>query len=371
MDSSNIMFTVITSIVSSAILFLLAILTAKRKNNKVKGNKRNKTAVSRNLKPIEKAAPAKDYNSETKKNSQVIDTETKNDNNKNKQMPAEEEMRLLVHKESDVAGKESTATSDGNQQSTTKHTNVAEKREVVGNEGQLAMTRSYLKFECYDKAIQSAEEAIKIAPTAEGYLLLMDAHRGNWDEEAVMTTYENAVKTISNPEDLLLLKEKMESPSRLELWLKERQDKASNEPDDKEIRKEYSEGMAAFCRKNSWGFVDEDGNVVVEPQYSAVTPYFHGVALVFKGDWKVINKKGIEIFGEYHSDDDDYEIIYKGIGRESHWITETDRDPDRAYWRELFEFDTGEVVRLGSGASSYSGGSYDDIPSGYFPISKV
>ncbi len=90
MGSSNIIFTVIISIVSLVVLFLLAILIAMRKSNKEKRTKRNKTAVSKNLKTIEKVAPAKDYNAETKKNSEVIDSERKNDDN-NKQMPTEKE----------------------------------------------------------------------------------------------------------------------------------------------------------------------------------------------------------------------------------------------------------------------------------------
>lgn len=73
-------------------------------------------------------------------------------------------------------------------------------------------------------------------------------------------------------------------------------------------KKSCHEGMAAFPAQKendphpvkTWGFVDEDDKVVIEPQYLAVTRFCQGIAVVCneKGEWNVINKKGDTFSGE-------------------------------------------------------------------------
>ena len=139
-----------------------------------------------------------------------------------------------------------------------------------------------------------------------------------------------------------------------------------------EIIKEYSEGLAAICGVDGkWGFIDEDGNIVVELNYLSVTQFYQGIALVYSGgsSWKVINKIG-NIIEEKSShgllSDHSYYEYEQGVLESV--VTDTDRDPDREYWRETFIFNTGEKIWLGDGCSSYSGGGYDSYPKGYIPI---
>ena len=60
----------------------------------------------------------------------------------------------------------------------------------------------------------------------------------------------------------------------------------------------FHEGFAAFQKDGKWGFIDVDGNVVVEPIYldSSEPPFFcNGLALVYSKDkeaWGYIDTKG-------------------------------------------------------------------------------
>ena len=143
-------------------------------------------------------------------------------------------------------------------------------------------------------------------------------------------------------------------------------------PKEIEEKKEYSEGLAAVRGSlNRWGFVDEDNNIVIEPQYGGVTPFYHGVSVVIYGQhWKVIDKTGNELSGSRRGDrcSDEYEILYDGIGEFVHQCTGHDRDPDREYYEGRFVFDTGESVRLYDLTRSF--GYSEDWRSGYIPIPK-
>jgi len=143
--------------------------------------------------------------------------------------------------------------------------------------------------------------------------------------------------------------------------------------------KEFSEGMAAIRGSNDrWGFLDENGIITIEMKYRSVTPFYHGVSVVYYREdyeincyhekWVVIDKKGNELEGKWIDKGDDYEIRYEGIGKMISHVTETDRDPDREYWTKKFVFDTGESIWLCSGCSSYSGSSTDDWNKGYISI---
>ena len=140
--------------------------------------------------------------------------------------------------------------------------------------------------------------------------------------------------------------------------------------------KEFSEGLAAiYCANGRYGFVDENLNIVIEPKYSSVTPFYHGASIVYDDcyheKWTVIDKTGKEIPGVWiNFYDDDRRERYEGIGSMEHYVTGTDRDPDVEYWRESFVFDTGERIWLCDGASSYSGGQIDDWNKGYISIPK-
>lgn len=147
-------------------------------------------------------------------------------------------------------------------------------------------------------------------------------------------------------------------------------------PKDIKEKKEYSEGLAAVRGSNDrWGFVDKDDNIVIEPQYEGVTPFYHGVSIVIYGQhWKVIDKAGNELSGtrreDYHHSIDEhyYEIMYDGIGKFVHHKTGHDRDPDREYWEGSFVFDTSESIWLYELTLSY--GYSEDWRSGYIPIPK-
>jgi len=138
MDSSNIISTVIISIVSMVVLFLLTILIAMRKSNKVKKTKRNKTVVSKNLKPTEEVAPAKNYYS------------------------------------------------------------------------LIAMVKSHLNRNSFDKAELSAKEAVKIRPDLVSYLLLMEVYKLKGDQDSCKTIYKEAIKKITNSKDCTLLKQNLD-----------------------------------------------------------------------------------------------------------------------------------------------------------------
>lgn len=138
--------------------------------------------------------------------------------------------------------------------------------------------------------------------------------------------------------------------------------------------KDFSEGLAAIRGANErWGFIDESGTIVVEPQYLSVTQFHQGISLVFTntpwgGCWKVIDKTGTVL---------DSRRGYGGIGVYQYeqgvmrtTVTDEERDPDREYWRDDFTFNTGERIWLGDGCSSYSGGSYTDYNKGYIPVKK-
>ena len=140
--------------------------------------------------------------------------------------------------------------------------------------------------------------------------------------------------------------------------------------------KEFSEGLAAIRGADGrWGFIDETGKIVVEPQYLSVTQFYQGISLVFSdtqrgGRWEVIDKTGTVL--EYRSShgDIDRSIYQYEQGEKSSIVTDEERDPDRAYWSDDFTFNTGERIWLGDGCSSYSGGGYESINEGYIPIKK-
>ncbi len=137
-------------------------------------------------------------------------------------------------------------------------------------------------------------------------------------------------------------------------------------------KKEYSEGMAAIRMSNGkWGYVDNDDNIVIEPEYVSVTPFYHGVAIVlYRGLWCVIGKTGRMLIGEHIYGYNRKDTRYEGIGRMKNVVTGSDRDPDVEYWEDVFVFDTGESIWLGDGESSYSGSDYNSYNRGYISIPK-
>lgn len=67
---------------------------------------------------------------------------------------------------------------------------------------------------------------------------------------------------------------------------------------------EFVEDRAAFCDNGLWGFIDNDYNVVISPQYKSVKNYDNGKSLVVKqfADGEritVINKEGSLVFGKW------------------------------------------------------------------------
>jgi hypothetical protein len=59
------------------------------------------------------------------------------------------------------------------------------------------------------------------------------------------------------------------------------------------MRENFSDGMAMFQHGESWGFVNETGETVIEPQYDSVEQFSEGLACVRLGMKKgFIDKQG-------------------------------------------------------------------------------
>lgn len=56
----------------------------------------------------------------------------------------------------------------------------------------------------------------------------------------------------------------------------------------------YNDGYIAYKKGDKWGFIDKDGNEVIEPQYAAARSFSAGYAAVCdeEGKWGFINQKG-------------------------------------------------------------------------------
>lgn len=60
--------------------------------------------------------------------------------------------------------------------------------------------------------------------------------------------------------------------------------------------KDFSENMAAVKKDGKWGYIDCDGNVVVEPIYSSANSFSEGLAAVQNnGKWGYIDKTGKQV----------------------------------------------------------------------------
>lgn len=66
------------------------------------------------------------------------------------------------------------------------------------------------------------------------------------------------------------------------------------------------DGIVAVCVNGKWGFVDLDGNVVIEPAYENAKSFSNGLAAVYNGEhWGFINTEGILVI-DYIFFDADY-----------------------------------------------------------------
>ena len=113
--------------------------------------------------------------------------------------------------------------------------------------------------------------------------------------------------------------------------------------------KDFSEGLAAIGVKNRWGFINENWEIIIEPQYVAVSRFYMGVALVRKheGSWFLIDKKGNIVPNELAP---------------GHFVTveEEERDPDRLYIYHRFVYNSGRVITYDEDTYSYSGRCSDE-----------
>ncbi len=56
------------------------------------------------------------------------------------------------------------------------------------------------------------------------------------------------------------------------------------------------DGLIAFCNGGKWGFVDIEGNIVIEPAYAGAKSFSNGYAAVSNGStWGFIDKQGIMV----------------------------------------------------------------------------
>ncbi len=66
------------------------------------------------------------------------------------------------------------------------------------------------------------------------------------------------------------------------------------------------DGLIAYSKNGKWGFVDIEGNVVIEPKYQEAKSFSNGLGAVYNGDkWGFINKEGTLVIG-YNFLDVDY-----------------------------------------------------------------
>lgn len=77
-----------------------------------------------------------------------------------------------------------------------------------------------------------------------------------------------------------------------------------------EIGKSSNNGLIAFKDKNKWGFVDEDGNIVIEPKYDNAKSFSYGLAAVCSdGKWGFIDNNN-EVVIDYQFKDTDSDAAY-------------------------------------------------------------
>ena len=54
-----------------------------------------------------------------------------------------------------------------------------------------------------------------------------------------------------------------------------------------------ADGIVAYCQNGKWGFVDRDGNTVIEPQYTMARSFSFGIAAVCKDNiWGFVDREG-------------------------------------------------------------------------------
>lgn len=60
----------------------------------------------------------------------------------------------------------------------------------------------------------------------------------------------------------------------------------------------FSEGLAVVVNNGSWGYIDQAGDVVIDLQLEEAQPFSEGLAAVKKdGEWSYIDKTGKQVFG--------------------------------------------------------------------------
>ena len=60
--------------------------------------------------------------------------------------------------------------------------------------------------------------------------------------------------------------------------------------------KKFSEGYAAVCKDDKWGYINTKGKEIIQCQYSDVNSFHEGYAAVCKDDkWGYVNTQGEEL----------------------------------------------------------------------------
>ena len=64
---------------------------------------------------------------------------------------------------------------------------------------------------------------------------------------------------------------------------------------------DFSEGLAGIFQDNKWGYIDKNGKIVIRPQFDNICNFSDGLALIrLKGKWGYINKSGeIMIYSQF------------------------------------------------------------------------
>jgi len=89
-------------------------------------------------------------------------------------------------------------------------------------------------------------------------------------------------------------------------------DKAKNIPAMYRSVSNFTEGLAAVCKGEKWGYIDLNNQMVIDFQFDYARSFNHGRAIVQQGDrYGVINKKGEFVISPQYYDLQSYEVELK------------------------------------------------------------
>lgn len=84
--------------------------------------------------------------------------------------------------------------------------------------------------------------------------------------------------------------------------------------------KKFSEGYAAVCKDDKWGYINTKGKEIIQCQYSDVNSFHEGYATVCKDDkWGYVNTHGEELVKCQYSDVFPFYEGYAAVCKDDKW----------------------------------------------------